>query len=154
VRQVLAALALLTFTGCTSPLGHTASASPSASAKASGTIKPTTGTLHSPVPMPDGFPADVPVYPGARLTAAAGFPSTESTAWGMEWETLDAVTRVLGFYQQKMNQGDWTMKVSSSSQTVFHATFTRKSNPGVGGSLVANYNGGVTKIDLSLVTAT
>lgn len=152
MKPLLAAVAVLVLAACSSPLGQTASTSPSASAKASGTPKPAAGKLHPAVPMPDGFPSDVPVYPGARLTAAAGFPSTATTAWGMEWETLDTVAKVLAFYQQKLNQGDWTMKLSSSSQTAFHAAFTRQSNPGVGGTLAANYNGGVTKIDLSLVS--
>ena len=147
---VLAALAVM---ACSSPLDRSASASPAASSKptASPVIKP--GKLHSPVAMPTGFPNDVPIYPGARLTAAAGFPSTATTAWGMEWETLDSVGKVQGFYAQKLSQGDWTWKAGASSQTTFSGTFARKSNPGVGGTLAVDYNGGVTKIDLSLVTS-
>ena len=152
MRVGVASLAVLLLAGCTSPLAQSSSPSPTASAaRPTASAKP--AKLHSPVPMPNGFPADVPVYPGARLTAAAGFPSTATTAWGMEWETLDSVGKVLAFYQQKMNQGDWTMKVSSSSQTAFHAGFNRHSDPAVGGTLAANDNGGVTKIDLSLVSS-
>ena len=154
MRRALAVLALLLLGACSSPLDRSASASPATTAKPTASAKPTTGKLHAQVPMPSDFPSDVPVYPGARLTAAAGFPTSVSTSWGMEWETLDSVGKVLAYYQQKMNQGDWTMKVSGSSQTAFSATFSRKSNPRVGGTVGANFNGGVTKIDLSLVTAT
>jgi hypothetical protein len=146
------ALALVALAACTSPLSGRASASASPSATVSvSPQKP--GKLHAEVAMPPDFPRDVPVYPGARLTAAAGFPSSATTAWGMEWETLDSVAKVQAFYQQKMNQGDWKMAVSGSTKTAFAATFSRKSDSRVGGTLAANYNGGVTRIDLSLVTA-
>jgi len=146
-------VAVLALVACSSPLDRGAAVSAPATAKASASpvVKP--GQLHSPVPLPSGFPADVPVYPGARLTAAAGFPSTATTAWGMEWETADSVGKVQSFYADKLSQGDWTWKVAASSHTSFSGTFARKSDAHVGGTLAANYNGGVTRIDMSLVTS-
>ena len=112
------------------------------------------GRLDAQVPMPLGFPVDVPVYPKARLTAAAGFPSTAPTSWGMEWQSLDSVSAVQTYYQQKLNQGDWTLTVGSTAPNEFKATFGRKSDRSVIGTIdVTATSGTVTKILMSLVTA-
>lgn len=102
--------------------------------------------------MPPGFPVDVPVYPKARLTAAAAFPGSAPTSWGMEWQTLDAVSKVYTYYSAQMNQGDWTIAFTSTTADTFVATFKRKSDNRVRGTLASNSAAGVTKILLSLVT--
>ena len=102
--------------------------------------------------MPDGFPADVPIYPGARLTAAAKFTSSTQATWGMNWETLDSVDKVQAFYSTKLSQGDWSIQFKGSSNASFAATFSRKSNPKSSGIIGADGNSGVTKISLSLVS--
>jgi hypothetical protein len=56
------------------------------------------GPLDVAVPTPAAFPADVPVYPGARLTAGASFSANGVTTWGLEWETFDPVDKVKAFY--------------------------------------------------------
>jgi hypothetical protein len=100
--------------------------------------------------MPAGFPTDVPIYPGARLTAAAAFTSGGQTAWGMEWETLEAVDKVQAFYSTKLSQGDWSIQFKGNANASFAATFSRKSNPKSSGILGADGSSGVTKISMSL----
>ena len=102
--------------------------------------------------MPPTFPADVPIYPKARLTEAAGFPSSAPTSWGMEWQTVDSVDKVQAYYTTKLSEGDWSMTVNSTANGEFKATFRRKSNGNVQGTLAVNSTSGVTKILLSLVT--
>ena len=102
--------------------------------------------------MPDGFPSDVPIYPGARLTAAAKFTSGAQATWGMNWETLDSVDKVQAFYSTKLSQGDWNFVLKDSSSAKFSATFSRKSNPKSVGVIGADGSSGVTKISLSLVS--
>ena len=119
-----------------------------ASASATGPSK-----LDPAVPMPSGFPADLPVYPGARLTAAATFSSSGQTTWGMEWETLDGVDKVQAFYSSKLSQGDWNIQFSGASNGSFSATFKRKSNSSSTGILGADGSSGVTKISLSFATS-
>ena len=146
--KLIAALAFCVVTACGLPQGASStSASPSTSplAKAS-------GRLDAQVPVPAGFPADVPVYTKARLTAAAGFPSTGPTSWGMEWQTLDSVSKVQAFYADKLNQGDWMITFTSTANGAFAATFRRKSDSHISGTLAANNSSGVTKILMSLVT--
>jgi hypothetical protein len=103
--------------------------------------------------MPGGFPSDVPIYPGARLTAGASFSSSGQTTWGMEWETLDSVDKVQAFYTSKFAQGDWTIKIKATSDGSFSATYARKSNSKDGGLVGAGSANGVTTITLSLINA-
>ena len=99
--------------------------------------------------MPAGFPSEVPTYPGARLTAAAGFPDNGQTKWGMEWETVDAIDKVQTFYSSKLSQGDWNSQFTAGSGS-FAATFSRKSNSTFAGVLAADGSSGVTKISMYL----
>ncbi len=100
--------------------------------------------------MPAGFPADVPVYTGARLTSAASFTSNGQSTWGMEWETFDSVDKVNAFYAARLNQGDWAVTFSGPANGGFTAIFTRKSNPKVEGILGLDGSSGLTKISLAL----
>ena len=75
--------------------GGTATSSPQALPSSKGSASPAPPSRLDPeVPAPAGFPADVPIYTGARLTAGATFAANGVTTWGMEWETLDTVDKV------------------------------------------------------------
>ena len=103
--------------------------------------------------MPAGFPADVPIYTGARLTAAANFTSNGQSTWGVEWETFDSVAKVMAFYTASLSQGDWTTTFSGPANGGFSAVFTRKSNSKVEGILGVDGSSGLTKISLALAGA-
>ena len=144
------ALALAAGSACGGGSSSTASSSRSASPSAKATVSPTGPSQLDPaVPTPSGFPADIPVYPGARLTAGATFSGNGVTTWGMEWETLDGVDKVQAFYSSKLSQGDWTIQFSGSANGSFSAMFSRKSNSSAAGILGADGSSGVTKISLS-----
>lgn len=132
-----------------------AAASPSPTAANGSPLAKASGTLDAEVPMPPGFPADVPVYPKARLTAGAAFNSTGQVAWGLEWETTDDPTKVKAFYSKQLNLGDWVLTVNNSpspSGPAFAATFARKSNSHETGTIAVNADQGVTMIDLSFLS--
>jgi hypothetical protein len=158
MRVFLVALAaVLLITGCSQlpGMGSKAAATPSASAGPTGTplAKPS-GRLDAEVPMPAGFPADLPVYPKARLTAGASFTSTGQVAWGMEWETTDDPGKVQAYYAKQLSQGDWTLAVGNQANgAVYAATFARKSNSHETGTLAINSDAGVTTIALSLLSS-
>jgi hypothetical protein len=106
------------------------------------------------VTRPPGFPADVPVYPGARLTSAASFTSSGQVAWGMEWQTLDPVDKVEAFYRTRFSQGDWQITFNGSANQAFSANYSRKGNSKAGGLLGADGSSGITRITLSLSVPT
>jgi hypothetical protein len=129
---------------------NTATSSPQVSSSASGSPSSGSPKLDPAVAMPNGFPADVPIYPGARLTAGATFTANGQTTWGMEWETLDTVDKVQAFDSSKLSQGDWNISFSGTASGAFSAVFNRKSNSKFAGLLAADTSSGVTKITLSL----
>ena len=139
---------LVAASSCRIP-GTAATTTPQPTSSAKAAPSPT-GPLDAPVPTPAGFPADIPIYTGARLTAGASFSANGQTAWGMEWETLDTVDKVQAFYTSKLAQGDWTIKVTAGAAGSFSATFGRKSSSKVTGVLGADGSSGVTKISMSL----
>jgi hypothetical protein len=155
---VVAAVALLLLgTACSHipGMGSNGAPSPTPGGSATGTpLAKASGALDAQVPVPPGFPADVPVYASARLTAGASFTSTGQVAWGMEWETLDAAAKVQAFYVKQFGQGDWTLNPSNTTAGSYEATITRKSNSRDTGTLAINTDGGLTKILLSLTSTT
>jgi hypothetical protein len=130
-----------------------ASNTASASRQASGQTPTGPAKLDPAVSMPSGFPADVPIYPGARLTAAASFTGTGQTTWGMNWETPDGVAKVQAFYSSKLSQGDWNISFTGTTGGSFSATFNRKTNSKFGGILGADGSSGLTRISMSLANA-
>ena len=100
--------------------------------------------------MPSGFPSDIPIYPGARLTAGASFSSNGQSTWGMEWETVDGVDKVKAFYAKQLGQGDWSVTIKDIPSG-FSANFARKSNTRAYGTLAADGSSGVTKISMAFV---
>lgn len=147
---LLAVAALLA--ACSVGGSNTATGTPSGSPVPSPLAGPS-GKLNAEVPMPAGFPADVPVYPNSRLTSGAAFVSSGQASWGMEWETLDAASKVQAYYASKLAEGDWTIKFSDTSATAFAAMFQRKSTTTVSGTLAASTVDGLTRILMSLVSS-
>ena len=153
MRRVLTVFALmwLAATACgLQPAASTASSlrtSPVASP-----LAPAGGGYDAEVAMPSSFPADVPIYPKARLTAAAQFASTGQLTWGMEWQIGGAsIQPVVAFYTKEFPQRDWTLTQTASSETSWSATFARKSDSHVQGTLTINNDQNVIRILVSLV---
>ena len=101
--------------------------------------------------MPAGFPADFPIYPHARLTAAAQFASAAQTAWGMEWQSTDVQAKVEAYFANQLNQGDWVVSNAAHPNGEYVATFKRKSDKNVHGTVAAEWNGALSKILVSLI---
>lgn len=64
--------------------------------------------------LPENFPSEIPRYPGAQLkaTKASGADSPLPAASGTvtEWSTTDASDRVLAFYKEQLQTGNWTLE--------------------------------------------
>jgi hypothetical protein len=154
VRLSATFLIALMLAACGGGSSNTASSSRKVSPIAKTSPSPGGSSKLDPaVPMPVNFPVDVPIYSGARLTAAATFSANGQTTWGMEWETLDGIDKVQAFYSSKLSQGDWNIQFSGTANGSFSAIFNRKSSTNFAGILGADASSGVTKISLSLASA-
>ena len=152
MKAALVAALVIMVAACGGSAGDTAIVqSPVPTAEQTPLARPS-GHLDAQVPLPSGFPGDVPVYTKARLTAGAAFRSGGQVSWGMEWQTLDTVDQVRAFYAQRLSQGDWNIAFATAPSGTFTATFTRKSNAQVQGTLSSNRANGVTKISMSLAS--
>jgi hypothetical protein len=153
-RAVLGLVAVLVLALALACGGTTNGATKSSSSRvaSSPSASPANGNLDPSVAMPNGFPSDFPIYPGARLTQANQVTANGQTTWGMEWETLDNLTAVQSFYMSKLNQGDWTLSFGGASNGGYSAIFTRKSNPKDAGLLTLELESTVTHIRLGFGT--
>lgn len=74
-----------------------------------------------------------------------------STQWSVQWQTGDKLNPVQDFYMSALDKNDWVLgNDSGDMNTRFSATFQRKSNANVKGSLEVPNSGGPTKIALTL----
>src|ERR1700686_1295780 len=99
--RVLLVVAFVLTTACSQTAGTASSSARVSGAPAVTPLAAASGLLDAQVATPPNFPADVPIYPHARLTAGAPFASSGEVAWGMEWETVDAINPVASFYRHK-----------------------------------------------------
>ena len=139
---LMAATAVMCSACGEAPPTSTGPASASSGARGSGKLDPAVAT-------PSGFPSDFPIYPGARLTQASQLTNNGRTTWGMQWETLDGVDAVQGFYVNRLNSGDWTITYNGSSGGNFSAIFNRRSNQKDAGILAVELEAEVTRITLA-----
>jgi hypothetical protein len=109
--------------------------------------------LDKAVSMPSRFPPDVPIYRGARLTTQAQIVSDGKTTWTMGWETLDGVDSVGKWYQNALDQGDWTLSLNAVTDSSYVLQFNRKSNASEGGQMSVGPDNGRSLISLIYSTA-
>jgi hypothetical protein len=110
------------------------------------------GQLDPAVAMPSGFPADFPIYAGARLTTGTSFTSNGKTSWLMTWQTLDSFAKVAPYYTAQLTQGDWTTTYNSTSAGKWSAFFARKTDSSFGGTIVVDstLKPGIAQIDIAM----
>ena len=99
------------------------------------------------------LPADFPNYPRASVisentTTEAGLPSGDSRRCNMVLDSNDSVAAVTTFYQAQLNNGDWTITSSDSSNDVIH--FQRKSRPQTVGTLTVLGRGQYSEVQIQL----
>jgi hypothetical protein len=155
VFTAAAALAMVGAMACgstTSTASHTSSSTNPGNGSASTPSTSGGGQLDPKVAMPNGFPSDFPVYPGARPTAQGQISSNGKTTWEVTWQTLDGLDKVQAFYTDKLKQGDWTISFEASATGTYSAIFTRKSDDKFGGILGADSTKktGVTEVSVVL----
>ena len=112
--------------------------------------------LDPAVTLPSSFPADFPVYSGARPTEQVVLSSNGGTTWEVTWQTLDGVDKVQSFYTDALKSGDWTITFEGQTSGQYSATFTRKSNSKFTGlmSVDTTTKPGVTTVTVVLTSGT
>jgi hypothetical protein len=60
------------------------------------------------VALPEGFPTDVPIYPGAKVATSV----KTGDAMHATLQTSDAADKVSAFYKEKMKANGWELKTT------------------------------------------
>jgi hypothetical protein len=140
VRPLIAAgltIAALVVAGCGSSSSSSNGSGSGSNSSSGGSSGGSSGSskLDAAVKYPSGWPSDVPVYSGARLTTQASSTSNGKTSYVMGWETNDSVDKVSSYYQDALAKGDFTIVFNTSSNGTVALEFQRKSNDKVTGIL-------------------
>jgi len=92
--------------------------------------------------LPDGFPSDFPIYPGAKLTSSWTTTGEDSKGISVVWETTDSVTQVKLFYKDKLTAGGWKIDNELAQETMQTISFEKDKTSGFVG--LAESNGKLT----------
>ena len=70
----------------------------------------------------------------------------------MEWQSLDATSKVQALYPKQFSAGDWALESTSNPEYAYSATISRKSDTHVTGTVAIANDVSVTRILVSLVS--
>jgi len=87
--------------------------------------------------LPDGFPADFPIYEGATITAASRISAAQGDIYAIGMETTDTADAVRSFYEDRLAVAPWevTNVVEISEENTVVVEFARAQGGGQGGTL-------------------
>ncbi len=93
--------------------------------------------------LPQGFPADAFVYPGATIVTSMSFPQGVNVAF----ETKDAVATVVAKYASEMKAKGWTEKSTMKMDEVNMSSYEKGKRTA---SVIVQAQEGVTQINLTI----
>lgn len=98
--------------------------------------------------VPDNFPKDFPLYPGAKVTSAlSGAEAGKNNGFWLTMTTGDSVDKVTAFYKNGFATGGWTV---DSTFTSGATTTQAVKKTGWSGSLAVSASGNETQIVIIL----
>ncbi len=93
--------------------------------------------------LPEGFPKDFPIYPGATLVSSFSAKGENGDGLSVVWETGDPFAKVAEFYKKGLEDGSWTIVSSYEKQGSLTSTFKKGETEGFVG-IAAEEGGKVT----------
>jgi hypothetical protein len=77
------------------------------------TVKTEQGTVTTSDKLPDGFPTDVPLYPGAKVTGSVAGVQDQKNGAYVGMESADAFAKVRDYYKTELVAKGWKIDLSS-----------------------------------------
>jgi len=112
------------------------------------TVKTDEGEWSTGGEMPKDWPADVPVYAGAKvLSSASSNPATGAAGVYVALRSSDAASRVADFYKQELAAKGWTIV---GTATVNEGTYLTAKKDGRALSLAVGSDGEGTTISIGV----
>lgn len=75
--------------------------------------------------LPDSFPKDFPVYPGAKLVNSFSAKGEEGDGVSVVWETGDSFDKVTDFYKKKLQEDGWKVESTFEQKDSFTSSFKK-----------------------------
>ena len=75
--------------------------------------------------LPEGFPSDFPIYPGAKITSSWTSNDDDSKGISIVWETSDALTKVADYYKENIEAKGWKITASFSQEDTTTYSFEK-----------------------------
>lgn len=98
--------------------------------------------------VPDGFPKDIPVYPGLKIVAA----STTPEGFVVHAQSTDGIEKIAAFYNEKLGADGWTKDGEFTQAEAMRTASFKKDNRTAGINLFSAGDGTVT-VQLSALSA-
>jgi len=93
--------------------------------------------------LPESFPKDFPVYPGAKLVSSFSAKGEEGDGVSVVWETGDSLDKVSSFYKKALTENGWKVESTFEQNGSFTSTFKKAETGGFVGA-TAEEGGKVT----------
>jgi len=77
------------------------------------TVKTDQGTWSTSDKLPSNWPSDVPVYPGAKVTASVAGAGDQANGNYASLESSDAVAAVIAWYKKEVPGAGWTVETDA-----------------------------------------
>jgi hypothetical protein len=113
------------------------------------TVKTPDGSVYvggEGVKLPEDFPKDIPVYPGAKLSASVSAAQTGTSGHMVTFATADAPEKVAAFYKGKFSTWQTAMEMASGGGKVL---LLRTPDEKRSLTVVANPANGLTTVTLT-----
>jgi hypothetical protein len=89
------------------------------------------------VQLPEGFPADFPIYEKATITAASRVSAAQGNIYAIGMETTDAADAVRSFYEARLAEAPWDVSnvVEIPEENTVVVEFARREGGGQAGTV-------------------
>lgn len=99
--------------------------------------------------VPDNFPKEFPLYPGAKVTSAlSGAESGKSNGFWLTMATPDSADKVTAFYKTQLATSGWTIE---ATYTAAGSTTETMSKSGWSGSLAISSDSGSKETQIVII---
>jgi len=98
--------------------------------------------------VPDGYPTDVPTYPGARVVSALVQTQGEDASYIVVYDTTDARDKVAAFYQDALERDPWQITFGQDTRESAIRGFHKTDDADISGVVLVSESrgGGLTTI--------
>lgn len=98
--------------------------------------------------LPEGFPSDFPVYPGAKVVSSSTVQGEKDSGMSVVWETSDSQATVADYYKKELPAAGYSVVSTFAANDSLTISFKKGETEGFMG--VTSGEGGKTTISVTI----